>query len=201
MKAVITGDIINSRKVASALWMEDLKAVLNAYGSEPKDWEIYRGDSFQLVVQADNALEIAFIIKATIKQYKELDVRMAIGLGTIDYIADKVTESNGEAFINSGECFEDLKKQTLGIQTPWEEFNKSFAIIFSFVLMVADNWTSISAEILKKALENPEINQNQLATALNRKSQSSISASLKRAGYEELKNMIAFYKQEIKKQW
>jgi hypothetical protein len=201
MKAVITGDIINSRKVASALWMDDLKQVLNAYGSEPKDWEIYRGDSFQLVVAAEDALEVAFIIKATIKQHKELDVRMAIGVGNVDYIAEKVTESNGTAFINSGEYFENLKKQTLGIQTPWEEFDQIFEIIFSFMLMIADNWTSTSAEILKKALENPEINQNQLATALNRKSQSSISASLKRAGYEELKNMIAFYKQEIKKQW
>ena len=105
MKAVITGDIINSRKVASSLWIQDLKAILNRYGNEPKDWEIYRGDSFQLVVDAVVALEIAFVIKATIKQHKALDVRMAIGVGSIDYIADKITESNGTAFVNSGECF------------------------------------------------------------------------------------------------
>ena len=201
MKAVITGDVINSRKVASGLWLDDLKQILNAYGSEPKDWEIYRGDSFQLVVAADDALEVAFILKATIKQHKALDVRMAIGVGSVDYSADKITESNGVAFINSGECFESLKKQTLGIQTPWVEFNSAFEVIMPLVLLVADNWTSTSAEIFKKALENPEINQNQLAKALNRKSQSSISSSLKRAGYEEIKNMLAFYKQEIKKQW
>jgi hypothetical protein len=201
MKAVITGDVINSRKVASGLWLDDLKQILNAYGSEPKDWEIYRGDSFQLVVAADDALEVAFTLKATIKQHKALDVRMAIGVGSVDYSADKITESNGVAFINSGECFESLKKQTLGIQTPWVEFNSAFEVIMPLVLLVADNWTSTSAEIFKKALENPEINQNQLAKALNRKSQSSISSSLKRAGYEEIKNMLAFYKQEIKKQW
>ncbi len=201
MEAVITGDIINSRKVSSAVWLADLKAILNQYGSEPKDWEIYRGDSFQLLISADDALEIALLIKATIKQHKELDVRMGIGIGTVDYLADKITESNGVAFINSGECFENLKKQTLGIQTPWEEFNTIFSVVLPLMLMIADNWTSTSAEILKKAFENSDINQNQLATALNRKSQSSISSSLKRAGYEELKNMIAFYKQEIKKQW
>jgi hypothetical protein len=201
MKAVITGDIINSRKVASALWMSDLKGILNAYGKEPKDWEIYRGDSFQLVVDTRDALEIALLIKATIKQYKALDVRMAIGVGTVDYTADKVTESNGNAFVNSGECFEGLKKQTLGIQTPWSEFDETFSIIFQLVVLFADNWTTTSAEIIKKALENPNINQKELALALNRKSQSSISASLKRAGYEELKNVIAYYKQEIKKQW
>ena len=201
MKAVITGDIIDSRKLSSAVWIADLKAVLNQYGEEPKNWEIYRGDSFQLLVAVEDALEIALLIKAAIKQHKELDVRMAIGVGTVDYLSDKITESNGVAFINSGECFENLKKQTLGIKTPYEEFNAMFAVILSFMLIVADNWTSTSAEIVKKALENPEINQNQLASALNRKSQSSISSSLKRAAYEELKNMIAFYKQEIKKQW
>lgn len=201
MKAVITGDIINSRKVASALWMGDLKGILNAYGNEPKDWEIYRGDSFQLVVDPRDALEIALLIKATIKQNKALDVRMAIGVGTVDYTADKVTESNGNAFVNSGECFERLKKQTLGIQTPWSEFDETFLIIFQLVVLFADNWTTTSAEIIKKALENPNINQKELALALNRKSQSSISASLKRAGYEELKNVIAYYKEEIKKQW
>ncbi|KQB43684.1 hypothetical protein RCH33_170 [Flavobacterium daejeonense] len=200
MKAVITGDIMGSRKLASAIWLPELKAVLSHYGSEPKDWEIYRGDSFQLLVPAEEALEIALCIKATIKQFKEIDVRMAIGVGVVDYLAEKITESNGGAFINSGECFEDLKKQTLGLKTPWEPMNATFAVVFPFMLMIADNWTSTSAEILKKAIENPEFNQSQLAESLNRKSQSSISSSLKRAGYEELKNMISFYKQQIQKQ-
>ncbi|CAM3087684.1 transcriptional regulator [Flavobacterium frigoris] len=201
MKAVITGDIINSRKVASALWMEDLKDILNAHGNEPKDWEIYRGDSFQLLVNPIDVLEIALLIKATIKQHKALDVRMAIGVGTVDYTANKVTESNGAAFVNSGECFEGLKKQTLGIQTPWSGFDDAFTIILQLVVLFADNWTTTSAEIIKKALENPSSNQKELALALNRKSQSSISASLNRAGYEELKNVIEYYKQQIKKQW
>jgi hypothetical protein len=201
MKAVITGDIINSRKVASALWMGDLKDILKDYGNEPKDWEIYRGDSFQLIINPVDALEIALLIKAAIKQHKTLDVRIAIGVGTVDYTANKVTESNGTAFVNSGESFEGLKKQTLGIQTPWSGFNETFRVIFQLVVLFADNWTTTSAEIIKKALENPGINQKELALALNRKSQSSISASLNRAGYEELKNVIEYYKQEIKKQW
>lgn len=201
MKAVITGDIINSRKVASALWMEDLKDVLKDYGEEPKDWEIYRGDSFQLLVYPADALEVTLLIKAAIKQHKALDVRMAIGVGTVDYITDKVTESNGTAFVNSGECFDGLKKQTLALQTPWPAFDDTFRIILQLVVLFADNWTPTSAEIIKKALENPGINQKELALALNRKSQSSISASLNRAGYDELIHVITYYKQEIKKQW
>jgi hypothetical protein len=146
MKAVITGDII--LKVSSSLWMKDLKSVLNAYGNEPKDWEIYRGDSFQLVLIL-LMLVIALLLKATIKQHKALDVRMAIGIGTIDYTSNKVTESNGSAFINSGECF-GLKKQTLGIQTPWSGFDETFTIILQLVVLFADKWTTTSAEIIKK---------------------------------------------------
>lgn len=201
MKAVITGDIINSRKVDTVIWMGDLKDILNTYGNEPKNWEIYRGDSFQLVIDAIDAVEIALLIKATIKQHKTLDVRIAIGIGTVDYTADKVTESNGIAFVNAGECFERLKKQTLGIQSPWSGFDENFTIIFQLMVLFTDNWTTTSAEIIKKAFENPGINQMDLALALNRKSQSSISASLKRAGYEELNNVIAYYQREIIKQW
>jgi hypothetical protein len=50
MKAVITGDIINSRKSCFGIMDGDLKDILKDYGNEPKDWEIYRGDSFQLII-------------------------------------------------------------------------------------------------------------------------------------------------------
>jgi hypothetical protein len=58
MKAV-TGDIINPERYL-LLWMKDLKSVLNAYGNEPKDWEIYRGDSFQLVVDPADARDSCY---------------------------------------------------------------------------------------------------------------------------------------------
>jgi hypothetical protein len=29
---------------------ERFKDILKDYGNEPKDWEIYRGDSFQLII-------------------------------------------------------------------------------------------------------------------------------------------------------
>ena len=45
MKAIITGDIVNSRSVDAKKWLLKLKKVLNLFGNEPKDWEIYRGDS------------------------------------------------------------------------------------------------------------------------------------------------------------
>jgi predicted XRE-type DNA-binding protein len=115
MIAVITGDIINSRKGEVEKWIYSLKEVLNYYGKEPKDWEIFRGDSFQLSIAPEKAMLAAIHIKSVIKQTKLQDVRMAIGIGEEKYSSSKITESNGSAYIRSGECFESLKKQTLAI--------------------------------------------------------------------------------------
>jgi len=50
MISIITGDIINSRKLPSSIWLDGLKRILNAHGLQPKNWEIFRGDAFQLEV-------------------------------------------------------------------------------------------------------------------------------------------------------
>ncbi|HLT41971.1 MAG TPA: hypothetical protein VKZ95_04635 [Sphingobacteriaceae bacterium] len=199
MKAVITGDVINSRKVDSSIWIKALRELLQDYGNEPQDWEIYRGDSFQLITDAKEALEIALIIKATIRKHKQLDVRMSIGLGEIEYQSKKITESNGTAFINSGEQFQELKKNTLAIKSSSKEFNDIFNVIFQLMMLFANNWTPTTSEIIKLALEDQSLNQNQLAKRLNKKSQSTISAALKRGGYDEIMDVIGLYKSELKK--
>lgn len=198
MIAVITGDIMHSRSVNANVWLNSLKSVLNNYGCEPKEWEIYRGDSFQLMIAAEKAIEICFHIKSAIKTIKTLDVRLAVGVGEIEFSGEKITESNGSAFINSGECFENLKKNTIAIKTSSEDFDKIYNLVLQIYSSIADNWSTVSAEIIKYSLENPEFNQNQIAEKLN-KSQSSISESLKRGGYDELTNIFNIYKDNIRK--
>jgi hypothetical protein len=70
MEAIITGDLINSRQVEPNEWMPALKKVLKKYGKEPKNWEIFRGDSFQLNTKPEDALMAALLIKAEIKNGK-----------------------------------------------------------------------------------------------------------------------------------
>tara|TARA_R110002049_G_C9080623_1_gene555585 strand:+ start:110 stop:709 length:600 start_codon:yes stop_codon:yes gene_type:complete len=196
MVAVITGDVINSRGGKTKDWLSSLKQVLNHYGEEPKDWEIFRGDSFQLSLQPKNALIATIHIKAVIKQSKSQDVRMGIGLGEETHKAPKVTESNGSAYILSGECFDALKKQTLSVKSHNSELNEMLNLMLSLSLLTANSWTPIVAEVIKTALENPEKNQKKLAMLLN-KSQSSVSEALKRGGFEEIMAMNNFYKGQI----
>ncbi len=198
MIAIITGDVINSREVDAQQWMPELKKVLNKYGSKPKIWEIYRGDSFQIEITPAEALKAAILIKSTIKQFKSLDVRMAIGIGEKTYKSEKITESNGSAFIYSGESFEKLKKQTLTIQTIWKDFNQIMNLMFSLATLTMDNWTPTSSLIIKTAIAfEHKINQKKLALLLNKK-QSNISTSLKRGGFYEIQKLLFYYQQEIK---
>lgn len=196
MIAIITGDIINSRKGKVESWIDSLKEVLNQYGSEPKNWEIYRGDSFQLSLDPEKAILAAIHIKSTIRQTKTHDVRIAIGLGDEKYSASKITEANGSAYVNSGECFENMKKQTLAIKTTNKKLDQSLNIMLSLSLLTANNWSSTVSKVIKTAIENPEKNQKSLAKILD-KSQSSISEALKRGGFEEVMSMNEFYKKNI----
>ena len=70
MIAIITGDIINSDIYKVSDWMVGLKAYLSTLGNTPKDWDIYRGDEFQVKVDPSIALKVAIEIKSLIKQFK-----------------------------------------------------------------------------------------------------------------------------------
>jgi len=200
MVAIITGDIINSRAVDPNKWMNKLKKVLESIGNEPKDWEIYRGDSFQLRVNPDRALDAAVRLKSVIKQFKELDVRMAIGIGEVDYEGAKITESNGSAFVRSGECFEALKKETLAISSPNAQFDKTINTMLSLASLTMDSWTPASSEIIRLSLENPTKKQIDLAKMMEKpKPQSNISIGLKRGGFDEIQRLLNYYKDEIPK--
>ncbi len=194
--AVLTGDVINSRKEKPEVWLSNLKKALNKYGKEPKNWEIYRGDSFQLEITTVKALEAAIYIKAQMKQKKNIDVRIAIGIGDKDYNAEKLTESNGSAFVHSGECFQNLKKQTLALKSGITTFDKTLNLMLKLAALTMDNWLPATSRIVKTAMDNPNTNQNELASILG-KSQSNISEALIRAGFDEIKQLLQHYQIKI----
>jgi hypothetical protein len=92
MISIITGDIVNSRKLNNQeLWLNPLKSLLNEWGNNPQQWEIFKGDYFQLEISDPlQSLRVALRIKALIKSLEisdqqkrksDIDVRIAIGIG------------------------------------------------------------------------------------------------------------------------
>ncbi len=197
MTAVLTGDIINSKQGTTPGWMLNLKEALAFFGTEPTHWEIYRGDSFQLEIDPLKALEAAIFIKASIKKEKNLDVRIAIGIGEKNYTSEQVTSSNGTAFVHSGECFDRLKKINLALQTPSSEIDEHINLLLELALLTMNGWLSATASIVRAALEHQELSQKELATMLG-KSQSSISEALSRAGFDEILKLLHTYQKKIK---
>ncbi len=194
--AILTGDIIHSRTDKKNAWLRILKKVLVLQGDTPKQWEIFRGDSFQLETTPEKALRLALLIKATLKELKDIDVRISIGIGEKTFNAARITESNGSAFIKSGEGFDQLKKQTLTIRSANESWDEVINIMLSLAMLIADNWKPTTSAIMKVTLENENSNQQELATKL-KKTQSSISEGLKRGGNEEIQALLNYYSKTV----
>ena len=200
MVCIITGDIINSKQYAPEVWMKPLKRELNKMGKSPLNWEIYRGDSFQLLIKKPgDALLSAIAIKAAVKSISKLNVRMSMGFGEVSFNASKITESNGTAFVHSGEKFELLKqeKQNLAIKSAWPEFDKEINLYLKLTLIVMDNWTVNAAKAMRIAIENQDKLQVDLGKILGI-NQSAVSLRLKRAYYEEIMEVNAMFRSKLK---
>ena len=198
MIAIITGDIINSQKSDSELWLPKLKGLLQSWSTTPENWEIYRGDEFQLKCSVDEVFHKALLIKSLLRSFENLDVRVAIGIGNEVFLSEKITESNGSAYLNSGRLLTDIKSQgkTFAIQTEKEKVNRDLNILFKWAAIDFDNWTVATAEISHQLLRNSELTQDELAKELNI-TQSSVSQRLKRANFELLQETDLYFRKKI----
>lgn len=201
MTSVLTGDIIKSRGTQSQdVWLVPLKTALNKLAIHSNLFQIYRGDSFQIEIEDySKSFQSAVYLKACIKSIKGFDVRLSIGIGEKTYQGKTVSESNGEAFIYSGESFETLKKdkQNLKIKTANPQLDKELNLYFKLALIAMDNWTANSAEIVKLTLENPNKIQVELAKLIGI-SQDAVSKRQKRAYLDEILELNQLYRQKIK---
>jgi len=202
MTSVITGDIIKSRGQKNPeVWIKVLKDTLSSIGTDSKYWEIFRGDSFQIEIRDIYQSYIAAIyIKASIKMIKGLDVRLAIGIGNKNYEGNNVNESNGDAFIFSGETLESLKKekQNLRIKTNNFDIDEELNLYFKFALITMDSWSVNSAEVVKLSIENSNALQSELGKLIGI-NQNAISNRQKRANLDVILELDLMYRQKIDK--
>ncbi len=197
---MITGDIIKSQKTEPVVWLKKLKQALNNWGETPKQWEIFRGDSFQIEIKNPVlALVAAIEIKASMKSVKGVDVRMAIGIGDKNHEAKKITEANGSAFVYSGELLEELKKLklNLAIRSSYSDFDQEINLYLKLALTIMDNWSVNSAETILAAFQNEDSSQANLGKMLGGLKQNAVSTRLKRARYDEIIELTNMYQTKI----
>lgn len=213
-KSVITGDIINSRNIQNMdTLISELKITFSIIQknilTKPSILEIYRGDSFQILIhEAKHALRIAFIIKCRLKslsleiksenQKKNADARISIGIGTVRETENKISESQGEAFELSGLELDKIShnKLNLSIKTNDEYLNNIFAVNCLFANHLSNNWSSKTSESIYRYLLFQET-QEQQAKALQT-SQPNINKRMNKYGnIDAINAFIRLFEEEI----
>lgn len=210
MVAVILGDIIASRQLDNQEeWLNPLKNLLSSWGERPKDWEILRGDFFQLELsKPEEALLEALKIKALLKQIKpektnktssNIDVRLAIGIGHKSFSGERISESNGSAFVHAGEKFDLLKKENinLAVKSPWPDFDEEINLYLKLASVFIDKWSVSSAEMINIILRQPQITQEEIGRLIGIK-QSGVSRRMQRAHAEELLELERIFRKKLK---
>jgi len=124
---------------------------------------------------------------------------MSIGFGDKTHNAEKISESNGSAFIHSGELFETLKKQkvTLAIRTGDMVFDEKINLMIQLALTFMDHWLAQQAEFVAAAIENPTLLQEELGQKLGI-NQAAVSRRQKRAQFDLVLQLDRYFRIQIK---
>lgn len=181
IKGVITGDLVNSSHIATE-WRQ---TVIDALNSCVKDFsslttikmEMYRGDSFQVVVgNPELALSVAIALRAKLKastpDKSEVlwDARLSLGIGDVSFESENILTSDGEAFKLSGRAFDNIGKRRLCISTPWKELDNNLDLVTRFADSIVSGWTEKQASVFYHALVFPKL-QKKLAEDMGMTSQ------------------------------
>lgn len=161
-KAVITGDIVNSTSIAFE-WRQCIVDALHASVADfvaltPIRLEMYRGDSFQIIVdKPEYSLSVAVALRAKLRattpENQEIwDARVSIGIGEISFESDNIVTSDGEAFRLSGRAFDSIGKKRLLIATPWADFNNAMELISRFADDIISSWSVKQSMIVYHSL-------------------------------------------------
>ena len=165
--AVLTGDIANSsrfkgndRRKLLDLVKHSFAEVKNILGDDVMafPFEIFRGDSFQGVLQnPEEALRAAIIIRASIRAGFRVplsgaaDARIAVGVGTISLMPVKSSgEGDGAAYRNSGPELDKMPKHSrmMIIKTPWHLTNEELNVECAMLDTIISRWSSVQAEVV-----------------------------------------------------
>ncbi|SNQ62411.1 SatD family protein [Candidatus Methanoperedens nitratireducens] len=203
--AALTGDLIGFTKFEEKQRFEILSLLKDSFKKIPRriiasPFVIYRGDSFQGVISMpQEAMRAAIIIRAgLLSKFKlktaRLDARIAIGLGTIDYLppGNRAGEGDGEAFRNSGIELDRMKKaeRNLTVKTPWQEIDDELRTECALLDTLMQRWTKEQAEAILYYIQGST--QEEIAKTL-KISQPAVFQRLRIAGYRAVQAALERY--------
>lgn len=202
--AVITADIVNSTAMGSKAAGElrsILEQLINA--NQAKFLSFYRGDSFQsYLVDPYPAYKLALRLRTAARIFEnqlpdiKTDLKISIGIGSIETPVTQIKTAQGEAFLLSGRGLDELEKtgRRLIIRCGDDKVNTTLESISLFTDYLFDALTYKQAEVLQHLLEN----RTQIETAkVLDKSQSTVNRHVQSLGWKQMEELLRLYNQSI----
>ncbi len=202
--AVITADIVNSTAMGSKAAGE-LRSILEQLvnANQAKFLSFYRGDSFQsYLIDPYPAYKLALRLRTAARIFEnqlpdiKTDLKISIGIGSIETPVTQIKTAQGEAFLLSGRGLDELEKmgRRLIIRCGDEKVNTTLETISLFTDYLFDALTYKQAEVLEHLLEN----RTQIDTAkILDKSQSTINRHVQSLGWKQMEELLRLYNQSI----
>ncbi|MFG6159581.1 hypothetical protein ACGTNG_12315 [Halomonas sp. 1390] len=203
--AVLTGDVIESRKVTDRPRLyrrldETLAALASRHGGHG---ERFRGDGFQLALpRAETAMEAAVTLRAALIEQSEpdqrWDARIAVAVGPAE---PGVSEADGETFIASGRGLDALAGSAghLALTLLDEPEDPGLGLLVRFLDDLLDGWSPYAAEVVGLSLRGntaQPLSQQALADRLGI-SQPSVHKRLRAARWALLSDSLAYLRRRL----
>lgn len=200
--AVISGDIIGSSQLSTAS-RKKLQLLLDYFfESSCLEWpdmqaQQYRGDSIQAILTANSlaGLRIALLLNTFLLK-DNFKIRLAIGIGEINYRSDQVITSDGSAFQTSGPYLDELTKsgEVISIASFDEEFTSEWQVHSASLNYILQRLTQQQAEALYLQLQDHT--QAAIAKKLKIK-QPSVHQRLQAAGWPVVQKILTRFESVI----
>lgn len=217
IKAVITGDIIQSSRLKPEVKAELTKVIRARLSEMDKQYsmksELFRGDSFQCLIDNPKmALRICLLIKTYIKKFNPseifdiytrenslpiktvlntkwmFDVRLAIGIGMVDLEMETVSTSDGEAFRLSGRLLDEMKNNKQTIAIATaDSFHGELETEFILLDSIISKATALQCEVVYHKLMGTT--EIKIANELNIQ-QSAVNQRSNSAGWNAIDKMV-----------
>jgi hypothetical protein len=206
--AVISGDFIGfshlplkNRQAMYFILKSGGREVSEAFpGIMPWDVDMFRGDGWQMLLNDPvRSLRASLYFRAYIRSkttHRKIDTRMAIAVGTIDYVPEnRVSAGDGAAFRISGRMLEKMNRSKSATMRFMMEDKKTAMLLDRTVLkagVLAAQWTALQANALMGSLKGWTHDQISAAGHPGISSQA-IRRRIIRAGWPQINHALSVY--------
>ena len=206
---IVTGDVVGSsrlqepvRKKLHRALGEASNAVLKAFPEDvPHPVDVFRGDSWQFVLSNPaRSLRIALFYRAALVTAapKGIDTRLAIAIGRVDFVPERVSEGDGVAYRLSGQKLDSLgKRHRMSFAFPGHPAEECLATIVLLLDGLVSGWTPSQARATTGALQG--WSQKQIALECWKKpiSQQAVAQNLASGSWSYLETALEFVEKAL----